>query len=219
MLKTADLFDLNHTLASPLLGKAEYPWEILDDLSKFISDLGETLSPEEYDSPGPGVWVAKDAVVYPTAFLCAPCIIGHRTEIRHCAFIRGSVLIGNDAVVGNSTEVKNAVIFDNVEIPHFNYVGDSVLGYKAHLGAGAVTSNVKGDRTDVTVYDGTEKAATGRDKLGAMLGDHAEVGCNSVLNPGTVLGRNAQVYPLSRVRGTVPANHIYKDPEHIVPKR
>lgn len=219
MLKTADLFDLDHTLAAPLLGRAEYPWEILNDLSTFISDLGQTLSPEEYDSPGPGVWVAKDAVVYPTAFLCAPCIIGHRTEVRHCAFIRGSVLVGNDAVIGNSTEVKNAVIFDNAEIPHFNYVGDSVIGYKGHLGAGAVTSNVKGDRTPVVVHCGSESLPTGREKLGAMVGDRAEVGCNSVLNPGAVLGREAQVYPLSCVRGTVPPRHIYKGPDHIVPKR
>ena len=218
MLKTAELFDLSHTLAAPLLEKTAYPWEALDGIADCIRALGETLSPEEYDHPKDGVWIAKDAAVYPTAFIGAPCIIGHKAEVRHCAFIRGSALIGDGAVVGNSTELKNCILFDGVQVPHYNYVGDSILGYKSHMGAGSVTSNVKSDKTPVSVRNGDEIMATGRKKMGAMVGDGAEVGCNSVLNPGTVLGRGAQVYPLSRVRGTVPAEHIYKDDTHIVPR-
>lgn len=217
MLKTSELFDLSHTLALPLLEKTAYPWEALDGISDFIRTLGETLPVEEYDHPRDGVWIAKDAVVYPTAYVGAPCIIGHRTEVRHCAFIRGSALIGDGAVVGNSTELKNCILFDGVQVPHYNYVGDSILGYKSHMGAGAVTSNVKSDKSLVSVRDGDSAIPTGRKKIGAMLGDGADVGCNSVLNPGTVLGRGARIYPLSRVRGTVPAKHIFKDADHIVP--
>lgn len=219
MLKTADLFDLSHTLAAPLLRETEYPWEALPKIGDFILKLGQTLSPDEYDSPAPGVWIAKDAKVAPTAFINAPCIIGHQTEVRHCAFIRGNALVGDGAVVGNSTEVKNAIISDGVEVPHYNYVGDSIMGYKSHLGAGAVTSNIKSDRTNVVIKGENEQVETGLRKMGAMVGDHTEVGCNSVLNPGTVLGRNVRVYPLSNVRGVVPENHIYKAAGNIVPKR
>ena len=218
MYKTKDLFDLSHTLAAPLLEKTEYPWEALDGIKDFILALGPTLPKEEFDEIAPHVWVARDAKVYPSALLNAPCIIGHGTEVRHCAFIRGSALVGDGAVVGNSVEIKNAVLFDGVQVPHFNYVGDSVLGYKSHMGAGAVTSNVKSDKTLVTVKDGEEQIFTGRKKFGAMVGDFAEVGCNSVLNPGTVLGPHASVYPTSCVRGVIPANHIFKDKEHIVPR-
>ena len=210
MLTTKELFDLSHTLAAPLLLPTEYPWEALDGIRDFILALGPTLPAEEYDQVSPGVWVARDARVAPTAYLGAPCIIGPGTEVRHCAFIRGSALIGEGCVVGNSTEIKNAILLDGVQVPHFNYVGDSILGYKAHLGAGAVTSNVKSDKTPVSVRDESAVLATGRKKLGAMVGDWVEVGCNSVLNPGTVLGRRTRVYPLSCVRGTVPAGHIFK---------
>ena len=218
MLKTIDLFDLTHTLAAPLLKDTVYPWEALDHIKEFILSLGPTLPKDEYDEIAPSVWVAKDATVAPTAFLGAPCIIGHKTEVRHCAFIRGSALVGDGAVVGNSVEIKNAILCDGVQVPHFNYVGDSVMGYKSHMGAGSVTSNVKSDKTLVVVKDGTDQIATGRKKFGAMVGDFVEVGCNSVLNPGSVLGRRASVYPTSCVRGTVPPNHIYKDKGNMVPR-
>ena len=216
MLKTKDLFDLSHTLAAPLLEKTEYPWEALGGIKEFILALGPALPKDEYDEVSPNVWVAKDANVYPTAMLGAPCIIGHKTEVRHCAFIRGSALIGDGAVVGNSVEIKNAILFDGVQVPHFNYVGDSVMGYKSHMGAGAVTSNVKSDKTLVAVRDGDERIETGLKKFGAMVGDHAEVGCNSVLNPGAVLGPRVSVYPTSCVRGVIPADHIYKNKDEIV---
>jgi len=216
MLKTTDLLDLDKTLAKPLLEKTEYPWEALGGISDFILALGPTLPADEYEKRGEDVWIARDVTVFPTAYIKGPCIIGHRTEVRQCAFIRGSALIGDGCVIGNSTEVKNAVIFDSVQVPHFNYVGDSVLGYHSHMGAGAVTSNVKSDRSLVVVKNGAEKLETGRKKFGAILGDHAEVGCNSVLNPGTVLGRRVSVYPTSCVRGVVPEDCIYKDAEHIV---
>ena len=216
MLKTVDLFDLSHTKAAPLLEKAEYPWEALDGIKNFILELGKTLSPDEYDHPSDNVWIAKDAIIFPNNYIAAPCIIGHKTEVRPGAFIRGSALIGDNCVIGNSTELKNCIIFDNVQVPHYNYVGDSVLGYKSHMGAGSITSNVKSDKTLVTVRDGEEKMETGRKKFGAMVGDYVEVGCNSVLNPGTVLGRRASVYPLSCVRGTVPEDHIFKAPGKIV---
>lgn len=216
MLKTKDLFDLSHTLAAPLLEDTEYPWEALDGIRDFILALGPTLPQDEYDEIAPQVWVAKDAEVYPSAALGAPCIIGHKTEVRHCAFIRGSALIGDGAVVGNSVEIKNAILFDGVQVPHFNYVGDSIMGYRSHMGAGAVTSNVKSDKSLVVVKDGNEKIPTGLKKFGAMVGDLAEVGCNSVLNPGAVLGKRVSVYPASCVRGVVPADHIYKNKQEIV---
>ena len=216
--QTAVLYDLTHTRAAELLRKYPYPWQILDELKDALYAMGAALPETEFDQPQPGVWIAKDAVVAKSAFLAPPCIIDHGAQIRHCAFLRGGVLIGKNSVVGNSTEVKNAVVFDNVQIPHFNYVGDSVLGYRSHLGAGAVTSNVKSDKTPVTILADGTKYPTGRKKFGAMVGDGTEVGCNSVLCPGTVIGKNATVYPLSRVRGYLPANSIFKDPEHIVPK-
>ena len=210
MLTIKDLFDLNDTIAAPLFEGKTYAWEVLGELSDYIKTLGATLSLEEYDHPSEDVWIAKDAKVFPSAYLGGPCIIDHEAEIRHCAFIRGSAIVGKKAVVGNSVELKNVILFDNVQTPHYNYVGDSILGYKSHMGAGSITSNVKSDKTHVVVTDGAERLDTGRKKVGAMLGDHVEIGCNSVLNPGTVVGRSSRVYPLSSVRGTVPADSIYK---------
>ncbi|HOP11688.1 MAG TPA: UDP-N-acetylglucosamine pyrophosphorylase [Oscillospiraceae bacterium] len=217
--KTVDMLDLTKTKAAPLLLGVEYPWEALDKLKSFILEIGAFLPENEYDHPQPDVWIAKDAVIFGSAFVKGPCIIGHKTEVRQCAFIRGSALVGDGCVVGNSTELKNVILFDNVQVPHFNYIGDSILGYKAHMGAGAVTSNVKSDKTDVVVKDGGECLATGRRKLGAILGDFVEVGCNSVLNPGTVIGRNTNIYPLSCVRGVIPEGSIYKTGGVIVKKQ
>lgn len=217
-MKTAELFDLSKTIARPLLEKSEYPWQILKDIKEFVISLGEKLDKSLFDEVSPQVWVAKSAKVFPSAYIAAPCIIDENAEIRHCAFIRGGVIVGKSCVVGNSTEMKNAIIFDNVQIPHFNYVGDSVLGFKAHLGAGAITSNVKSDKTPVTVLKDGKKIETGLKKFGAMVGDFTEVGCNSVLCPGTVIGKNCTVYPLSRVRGFLKENSIFKSQENIVPK-
>ena len=217
-MKTTELYDLSKTIAKPLLEKSEYPWQILKDIKSFVISLGETLDKSLFDEVSPQVWVAKSAKVYPTAHIVAPCIIDEDAEIRHCAFIRGGVIVGKNCVVGNSTEMKNAIIFDNVQIPHFNYVGDSVLGFKSHLGAGAVTSNVKSDKTPVTVLKDGKRIETGLKKFGAMVGDFTEVGCNSVLCPGTVIGKNCTVYPLSRVRGFLKENSIFKSQENIVPK-
>lgn len=210
-LTTAALYPtLEHTLAAPLLAKTQYPWQALGELAAFIRALGPTLPADVYAQAGEEVWVARSARVAPTASLTGPAIIGPDSEVRHCAFIRGSALVGAGAVVGNSTELKNVILFDGVQVPHYNYVGDSVLGYKSHLGAGAVTSNVKSDKTPVTVRCGAARLATGRKKLGAILADHVEVGCGSVLNPGAVLGAGSRVYPLSSVRGYLPAAHIWK---------
>lgn len=219
MLKTADMYDLGHTLACGSLGMTEYPWEILDKITDLILQIGPSLPAEEYDEVSEHVWIAKDAVIYPNNYIGAPCIIGHKTEVRPGAFIRGSALVGDNCVIGNSTELKNVIIFDNVQVPHYNYVGDSVLGYKSHLGAGSVTSNVKSDKTLVVIKNGEEQIRTGRKKVGAMVGDFVEVGCNSVLNPGTVIGRNSNVYPTSCVRGTVPESSIWKNSGEIVKKR
>ena len=205
-----ELYDLNHTLARPLLEKYQYPWEALGEIGDFILTLGKTLSPEEYDHPSEQIWIAKTAKVAPTASITGPCIIGREAEVRHCAFIRGNALVGEGAVVGNSTELKNVILFDKVQVPHYNYVGDSILGYRAHLGAGALTSNVKSDKTQVVIKNGDQAIETGRKKVGALVGDGVEVGCGSVLNPGTVVGRNSSIYPLSSVRGVVPADSIYK---------
>lgn len=215
-LRITDLLDLSHTMAGEYLSGFSYPWEALDGIKELIISLGGKLSEEEYDEVSPQVWVHKTATVAPTAFLGAPCIIGAETEVRHCAFIRGSALVGKKCVVGNSVELKNVILFDNVQTPHYNYVGDSILGYKSHMGAGSITSNVKSDKTLVTVKNGKERIETGRKKFGAILGDNVEVGCNSVLNPGTILGRRASVYPTSCVRGCVPEDHIFKDKDHIV---
>ncbi len=217
-LEVQTLYDLSHTRLGESLKKCTYPWEILSCLSEEISALGKTLSQEEFSEISPQVWVAKDARIAPSATVSGPCIIDRGAELRPGAYVRGNVIIGKDAVVGNSTEVKNAVVFDGVQIPHFNYVGDSVLGYKSHLGAGAVCSNVKSDKTPVTVRLDGEKIPTGRKKFGAMLGDFTEVGCNCVLCPGTVTGKKVTVYPLSRVRGYLPENHIFKNAECIVEK-
>ena len=218
-MKTADLFDLSHTLAAPWLARTEYPWEILDRIKDIIAAIGETLPADAFDHPADGVWIAKDAEVFPSAYIGAPCIIGHGTQVRQGAFIRGGALVGDGAVIGNSTELKNCILFDGVQAPHFNYVGDAVLGYRAHLGAGAVTSNVKSDKTPVVVQNGKERIETGRRKLGAMVGDWVEVGCNSVLNPGTVIGRESRVYPLSCVRGVVPTRHIVKGDRGVFPMK
>ena len=218
MYKTTDLLDLNHTIAQKLFEGKEYPWEALGEIKDFILELGKSLPADEFDSPSEGVWIAKDATVFPTAYVAAPAIIDHGAEVRHCAFIRGSAIVGKNCVVGNSVELKNVVLFDNVQVPHYNYVGDSILGYKAHMGAGSITSNVKSDRTPVVVKGKDEKVETGRKKFGAILGDHVEVGCNTVLNPGSVIGRDTNIYPVSMIRGVVPENSIYKDSGEIVRK-
>ena len=210
------LLDLSHTLAGNYLAQFQYPWEALDGIKDFILDLGPRLDPAEYEERSPQVWVHRTASVAPTAFLGAPCVIGPDTEVRHCAFIRGSALVGAGCVVGNSVELKNVILFDGVQTPHYNYVGDSILGFKSHMGAGSITSNVKSDKTMVAVRNGEERLETGRKKFGAILGDHVEVGCNSVLNPGTVIGRASRVYPLSSVRGAVPPESIFKAPGNIV---
>lgn len=216
--KISNLYNLEETIAKELFDGAVYPWEVLPKISSFILELGATLDPEEYEKRGENVWVAKSAKVAPSAFINGPAIIGREAEVRHCAFIRGNAIVGEGAVVGNSTELKNVVLFNKVQVPHYNYVGDSILGFKAHMGAGSITSNVKSDKTLVVVKDGGEQIATGLKKFGAMLGDNVEVGCNSVLNPGTVIGRGSQVYPVSCVRGVIPANSIYKKKDDIVEK-
>jgi NDP-sugar pyrophosphorylase family protein len=217
--KISNLYTLSETIAADLFEGAVYPWEVLPKISGFILELGEKLSPEEYEKRGENVWVAKSAKIAPTACINGPAIIGKEAEIRHCAFIRGNAIVGEGAVVGNSTELKNVVLFNKVQVPHYNYVGDSVLGFKAHMGAGSITSNVKSDKTLVVVKDQKEQIATGLKKFGAMLGDNVEVGCNSVLNPGTVIGRGSQVYPVSCVRGVIAANSIYKKQGEVVEKR
>ena len=209
MYRISEMYDLDHTLAKNYLAQFEYPWEALKGIKDFIIELGKTL-PEEYEQREENVWVHKTAKVFPSAYLGAPCIIGPNTEVRHCAFIRGSALVGADCVVGNSVELKNVILFDHVQVPHYNYVGDSILGYYGHMGAGSITSNVKSDKTLVKVHAGDEDIETGLKKFGAMLGDHVEVGCNSVLNPGTVIGRNSNIYPTSCVRGFVPEGSIWK---------
>ena len=217
-MKTLELYDLTHTMAGDYLSGYEYPWQALAGIKSLILELGENLG-EEFDQIAPSVWVHKTAKVAPTAYLGAPCIIGANTEVRHCAFIRGSALVGENCVVGNSVELKNVILFDKVQVPHYNYVGDSILGYRSHMGAGSLTSNVKSDKTLVVVKDGDNRYETGLKKFGAMLGDCVEVGCNSVLNPGTVVGRNSNIYPLSCVRGVIPENSIYKTGGVIAPKK
>ena len=213
------LFDLSHSLAGDYLAGFINPWEALGGIRQLILELGPGLDPDEWREVSPQVWVHVTASIAPSAYLGAPCIIGPRTEVRHCAFIRGSALVGADCVVGNSVELKNVILFDRVQVPHYNYVGDSILGYASHMGAGAVTSNVRSDRQPVTVHDAGRSVPTGLKKLGAMLGDHVEVGCNSVLNPGTILGRECRVYPTSCVRGVLPPRHIWKNSGAAVPIR
>ena len=217
MLKTSDLFDLSHTLAGDYLAGFEYPWLALKGIKELILSIGASLG-DEYTEVAPTVWVHKTATVFPSAYLGAPCIIGANTEVRHCAFIRGSALVGENCVVGNSVELKNVILFDGVQVPHYNYVGDSILGHLSHMGAGSVTSNVKSDKTLVTVNNGGEKIETGLKKFGAMVGDFVEVGCNSVLNPGTVVGRHSNVYPTSCVRGMVDEGCIWKNDGSVVKK-
>lgn len=217
--KICNLYDLDQTIAKDLFEGLIYPWEALAKISGFIKKIGPTLDPEKFEQRGENIWVAKSATIAPTAFLNGPLIIDEEAEIRHCAFIRGSAIVGKGSVVGNSTELKNVVIFNSVQVPHYNYVGDSILGYKSHMGAGSITSNVKSDKTLVVVKDGEDKIETGLKKFGAMLGDYVEVGCNSVLNPGTVIGSHSNVYPLSSVRGVVPANSIYKNRNEVVEKQ
>lgn len=214
-----NMYDLNETIAAQLFTGADYPWEVLGKISDFIINLGNSLDSSRYENRGENIWIAKSAKVAPTACLNGPLIIDEEAEIRHCAFIRGSAIVGKGAVVGNSTELKNVVIFNSVQVPHYNYVGDSILGYKSHMGAGSITSNVKSDKTLVTVKNGSEVIKTGLKKFGAMIGDYVEVGCNSVLNPGTVVGRHTNIYPLSMVRGVIPSNSIYKNKNEIVEKQ
>ena len=214
--KISNLYSLEHTLSAEYLSGFEYPWEALSGIKDMIIALGNSLDGELYDKIGEDVWISKTATVAPTASISGPCIIGHKSEVRHCAFIRGSALVGENCVVGNSTELKNCILFDNVQVPHYNYVGDSILGYKAHMGAGSITSNVKSDKTHVVIKNGDERIDTERKKVGAMLGDCVEVGCGSVLNPGTVVGKNSSIYPLSSVRGVVPEGSIYKSQGEIV---
>ena len=217
-IKVHDLFDLTHTRAADMLGGCEYPWEALKKIKETVLAIGAALDPELYDHPQEDVWIAKSASVAPTASIAGPCVIGEHTEVRPGAFLRGSILVGDGCVVGNSTELKNCILFDGVQVPHYNYVGDSILGHLAHMGAGAITSNVKGDKKLVVVH-GEQAYETGCKKFGAMLGDLAEIGCNSVLNPGTIVGRDSQVYPLSSVRGVIPARSIVKGERGVFPKK
>ena len=217
-LTVKENYSLDQTIAKDIFNGVTYPWEVLPKISNFILELGATLSEDEYEKRGENVWVAKSAKVAPTAFINGPAIIGKDAEVRHCAFIRGNAIVGEGAVVGNSTELKNVILFNKVQVPHYNYVGDSILGYKSHMGAGSITSNVKSDKKLVVVKAGEEKIETGMKKFGAMLGDEVEVGCGSVLNPGTVVGSHSNIYPLSSVRGFVPANSIYKNKSEVVEK-
>ena len=217
MLHIDNLFDLTHTRSAAYLRQYQYPWQALPGIGEMILQLGQSLSEEEFHQIAPQVWVHKTAKIASSAYLGAPCIIGANTEVRHCAFIRGSALVGDECVVGNSVELKNVILFDRVQVPHFNYVGDSILGYKAHMGAGAITSNLKADRTPVVIH-GAEEIPTGLKKVGAMLGDYADIGCNSVLNPGCIIGRHTNIYPLCNVRGVIPENSIYKSGGIIVQK-
>ena len=214
-----NMYDLNETIAADLFEGLDYPWQALPNIGDFIKKLGPSLPKEEYDQIGEDVWIAKSATVFPSAYVHGPAIIGKEAEVRHCAFIRGNAIVGEGAVVGNSTELKNVILFNKVQVPHYNYVGDSILGYKAHMGAGSITSNVKADKQLVKVHTGEVHIETGLKKFGAMLGDNVEVGCNAVLNPGTVIGRESNVYPTSMVRGVVPAKSIFKNTGEIISKK
>lgn len=218
-LMIKNMYDLNETIAADLFEGLDYPWQALPNIGDFIKKLGPSLPKEDYDQVGEDVWIAKSATVFPSAYVHGPAIIGKEAEVRHCAFIRGNAIVGEGAVVGNSTELKNVVLFNKVQVPHYNYVGDSILGYKAHMGAGSITSNVKADKQLVKVHTGSEHIETGLKKFGAMLGDNVEVGCNAVLNPGTVIGRESNVYPTSMVRGVVPACSIFKNTGEVISKK
>ncbi len=217
-IKINELFISMNTIAAPIFEGKTYPWEVLPEIGEFIMRLGQTLSKDEYDNPSDGIWIAKDARIFESAYIAAPCIIDHEAEVRHCAFIRGNAIIGKGAVVGNSTELKNVILFDKVQVPHYNYVGDSILGYRAHMGAGSITSNVKSDKLPVKIKYNGDEIDTGRKKVGAMLGEGVEVGCGSILNPGSIIGANTNIYPLSSVRGVVLPNSIYKNAGEIVNK-
>lgn len=217
-VEVKDLLDISKTIAAPLFENVTYPWEVLDDIKGFILKIGPQLPEDEFYSPKENVWIAKDAVVFESAYVGAPCIIDHNAEVRHCAFIRGSAIVGKNCVVGNSVELKNVILFDNVQTPHYNYVGDSILGYKSHMGAGSITSNVKSDKSHVVVK-GIQEIDTHRKKFGAVLGDFVEVGCNSVLNPGSIIGRHTSIYPTSSVRGVIPDKSIFKNERTVVPKK
>ena len=216
--RTDDLYDLQETIAVDIFDGLKFPWEVLPKIKDFIIKLGETLPEDKFEKKGENIWIATSAKVFPSAYIAGPCIIDEEAEVRHCAFIRGSAIVGKGCVVGNSTELKNVILFNKVQVPHYNYVGDSILGFKAHMGAGSITSNVKSDKTLVVVKSDGENIETGLKKFGAMLGDNVEVGCNSVLNPGTVVGRSTNIYPTSCVRGYIPANSIYKDSSNIINK-
>lgn len=216
--KISNLYNLDESIAKPLLEKYTYPWEVLPHIEEFILELGKSLNKDEYEQLGENVWIHKSAKVYKSAYIGENCIICEGAEVRHCAFIRKNAIIGKNAVVGNSTELKNVILFNNVQVPHYNYVGDSILGYKSHMGAGSITSNVKSDKKLIVIKNGDEKIETGMKKIGAMLGDNVEVGCGSVLNPGTIIGKNTNIYPLSSVRGVVKTNSIYKNKSEIVTK-
>ena len=218
MYKISDLFDLDKTIARDIFKGKEYPWEVLADISGFILELGAKLDENEFDRIGDDIWISKSATVFDSAYIKGPCIIDAEAEVRQCSFIRGNAIVGKNCVVGNSTELKNVILFDNVQVPHYNYVGDSILGYRSHMGAGSLTSNVKSDKTLVVIKNGDEQIETNRKKVGAMLGDYVEVGCNSVLNPGTVIGRHSNIYPTSCVRGCIPENSLYKNADNIVEK-
>lgn len=218
-VKICNLYNLEQTMAKELLESVTYPWEALPKIEEYILKIGEKLDPEKYIKKEGNIWIAKSAKVAPTAYIHGPAIIGENTEVRHCAFIRGKALIGENCVVGNSTEIKNVILFNNVQVPHYNYVGDSILGYKSHMGAGSITSNVKSDKKLVIIKNGKEHIETGLKKVGAMLGDEVEVGCGSILNPGTIIGKNTNIYPLSSVRGVVPERSIYKNQNEIIEKR
>ena len=216
--KIINLYNLNETIAKDLLEKHTYPWEVLPEISDYIIELGNSLNPDIYNKLDNNIWIAKSATIAPTAYIAGPAIIGENTEIRHCAFIRGKALIGNNCVVGNSTELKNVILFNNVQVPHYNYVGDSILGYKSHMGAGSITSNVKSDKKLIIIKDTNNTIETGLKKIGAMLGDNVEIGCGTVLNPGSIVGKNTNIYPLSSVRGIIPSNSIYKNQNEIICK-
>ena len=219
MMTIQDLLDLSKTIAAPLFAGKTYPWEALAEIGDFILQLGPTLPAEEYEQRGENIWIARDAKIFDSAYIAGPCIIDHGAELRQCAFVRGNAIVGKNAVVGNSCELKNVVLFDSVQTPHFNYVGDSILGYKSHMGAGSITSNVKSDKTLVVIKNGAEHIETGRKKVGAILGDYVEVGCNSVLNPGTVIGRHSNIYPVSCGRGVIPADSILTASGEVVHKK
>lgn len=216
--KIKNLYNLEETIAKKLFESFEYPWEVLPEIGKFIIELGNTLDKEIYEQKGENVWIAKTAKVMPTAYINGPAIIGENSEIRHCAFIRGNAIVGNNAVVGNSTELKNVILFNEVQVPHYNYVGDSILGFKSHMGAGSITSNIKSDKRLVVIKNGEKCMETGLKKVGAMVGDNVEVGCGSILNPGSIIGKNTNIYPLSSVRGVLPSNNIYKNQNEVIEK-